>query len=463
MKKITMIGSALLVLSSSSVFASQARLLALGMSETDNEGMYHISDSRDIFLNPAYINIYSNQAEFDWGSAGQLAKPTAATASDATLNNNTAAPKAQGGVFKKYGDFVYGLYFGNESNTSSLLRIAGTSSASEFNGNLGGSSVMLKTADNQVDLFFGGDNGVKWAVNPTIAIGKNETISGKDSAAAIRGGVIGSNWDAHLNLSVNSKSETNTLVTPLAAGALAETVQNEFKGKLGFHVGGSYVVQGSNRIFGYVKHYGWDQTDSYSKYTNFRAAIAAAIGANNVGQQGTVSGDFTSYYLGWGRDFDVNNGDKLFTSLAAKKTDINLKYSNKSEVRQLIIPLTLGYEAKATEWLTLRGSIVQNLWGTRDNKNIDNNAATTGTQLNPVAQATIKKIYGGSGKATVVNSTSVNAGATLAFGNLSVDGLIGMTDAAGNSTVSASDSNPPKKGILSWSNLETSVGVTYKF
>ena len=121
MKKITMIGSALLVLSSSSVFASQARLLALGMSETDNEGMYHISDSRDIFLNPAYINIYSNQAEFDWGSAGQLAKPTAATASDATLNNNTAAPKAQGGVFKKYGDFVYGLYFGNESNTSSLL------------------------------------------------------------------------------------------------------------------------------------------------------------------------------------------------------------------------------------------------------------------------------------------------------------------------------------------------------
>lgn len=49
-------GSALFALASTSVFASQARLLALGMNETDNEGMYYISDARNIFLNPAYIN-----------------------------------------------------------------------------------------------------------------------------------------------------------------------------------------------------------------------------------------------------------------------------------------------------------------------------------------------------------------------------------------------------------------------
>lgn len=450
MKNLLMIGSALLVLSSSA-FASQARLLALGMNETDNEGMYYISDSRNIFLNPAYINIYANQAVFDWGNVGQVASANATAGStQATINNNTSAPKAQGGVFKKYGDFVYGLYFGNESNTSSLLRVAGTSAAAAMNGYTGttgsGNSKMLQTADNQVDLFFGGENGLKWAGNVTVAMGKDDSRSGKDSAIAIRGGLIGSSWDAHVNLSLASKSKDTDSITVTPLGITAESIAQEFKGKLGFQAGGSYVLSGSNRLFGYVKHYGWEQTDSHT--------YSAAQQANIGGQTGTFKGDFTSYHLGWGSDFDVNNGDKIFTSVSAKKTDINLKFSNKSEVRHLIIPVTLGYEAKATDWLTIRGSVVQNLYGTRDNKNIDN-YATTGTRLNKVASGLIKAIYGGSGKSTLANSTAVNAGATLNFGQLSVDGLIGTTGSTGTAS--------SKTGILSASNLETSVGVTYKY
>jgi hypothetical protein len=455
MKNFIMIGSALLVLSSSA-YASTARLLALGMNETDNEGMYYISDSRDMFLNPAYINTYYDFATIEWGDIGTQIKTQTTTATSPATLNTTTSPKAQGGAFKKMGNFVYGAYFGNESNTSSLLRIAGTSSAASINPNAAGGSKMLQTADNQVDLFFGGDNGLKWAVNPTFAFGKNETRTSKDSAAAIRVGVMENNWDAHLNLSLKSKSDATDTVN---FGA-SSTFDQEFKGKLGFHVGGSYLLDSKNRIFGYVKHYGWEQTDNFANYTALRAAIVGSIGPNNIGQTGTVKGDFTNYYLGWGRDFDVNNGDKIFTSLAAKKTDVNLKFINKSEIRQLIIPVTIGYEAKATEWLTLRGSIVQNIWGQRDNKNINNNAATTGTQLNPVAQSTIASIYGGSGKATVENSTAINAGATLAFGNLSVDGLIGTTgaDRAGGTTTVGK-----KSGVLALDNLETSVAATYKF
>jgi hypothetical protein len=454
MKNIMMIGSALLVLSSTA-FATQSRLIALGMNETDNEGSYYISDARNVFLNPAYINIYKDYAIVEWGNAGQFVKPAAAASSDATLSTSVA-PKAQGGVFKKYGNFVYGLYLGNESNTSSLLRVAGTSAATSLNGAGGSTSQMLKTADNQVDFFFGGDNGLKWAVNPVFAMGKDEAISGKDSSAAVRLGVIASNWDAHFNVSLNSKSEFNTSVNPLAGGAgVTETVANSFKGKLGFHVGGSYLLDTKNRLFGYVKYYAWDQSDSYTKY----AALRGALGASNVGQTGTVKGDFTSYYFGWGRDFDVNNGDKVFTSLAAKKTDINLKFSNKSEVRQLVIPFTVGYEAKANEWLTLRGSLIENLYGNRDNKNINNNAVTTGTQLNSVAQATIAQIYGGTGKATIANSTTVNAGATLNFGQLTVDGLIGATNGSRSGTVSTGTNT----GALALDNLQTEVALTYKF
>lgn len=469
MKNLMLIGSALLVLSTSA-FASQARLLALGMNETDNEGSYHISDSRNIFLNPAYINVYSDYAIFEWGSAGQNAK-AGATDSAATISNNTSSPKAQGGVFKKYGDFVYGLYFGNESNTSALLRVAGSSAISALNARTGGAtsavSKMLQTTDNQLDIFFGGDNGLKWAVNPVIAIGKEESRSSKDSAFSVRGGVLASNWDAHLNLSLRSASEATDAVTlPLGSVVAATNVSQEFKGKLGLHAGGSYALAGNHRVFGYVKHYGWEQTDSYNAYaaldTNSNTNSGGAL--NGVGgQNGTVKGDFTSYYLGWGSSTDINSSDKLFYSVAAKKTDINLNFVNKSEVRHLVIPLTLGYEAKATDWLTLRGSVVQNLWGVRDNKNVNNYSGATGTRLNRIASSLISNIYGGSGKSTIANSTAVNAGASLVFGNVTVDGLIGTTDTAGNSVVSATNSNAPKVGLLSFSNLETSVAVTYKF
>jgi hypothetical protein len=394
----------------------------------------------------------------DWGSTGQLLTASAVTTTQSsTINNNTAAPKAQGGVFKKYGELVYGVYYGNESNTSSLLRVAGTSALSAMNGYTGaagsGNSKMLQTADNQIDLFVGGDNGLKWGVNALYAGSKDESRTSKNTAAATRLGVIGSNWDAHLNISLASKSEASEAIAVAPLGANS-TVSQEFKGKLGLQAGGSYALSGMGRVFGYYKHFGWEQTDSFS----YSTPQAAAIG----GQNGTVQGDFSSYYLGWGADLDVNSGDKVFTSISLKKTDINLEFANKSEVRHTVIPLTLGYEAKATEWLTLRGSVVQNVYGQKDNKNV-NNYGANGTRLNKVASGVLAKLYGGSGKSTIANSTSVSAGATLAFGQLSIDGLIGMTDAAGGSVISATDSNPPKTGVLSGSNLESSVGVTYKF
>lgn len=454
MKKSLLIVSALSLISTSAM-ATQARLLALGMNETDNEGLYHISDARNMFLNPAYINIYNDQAIFEWGNVGQYA--TAGGASAATLNNNALSPKAQGGVIKKHGDFVYGLYFGNESNTSSLLRVAGTSAFSTLNGfGTTVASKMLATSDNQVDLFFGGGSDLKWALNPVLTFGKDDARKSKDSGISLRAGLIGSGWDAHLNLSLGSKAEATDTIS---VGAFTNrVVTQEFEGKLGVQGGGSYVISGNNRVFGYVKHYGWEQKDNFASY-NLTDAVnvpAASGGGTGIGgQQGTVKGDFTSMHLGWGSHTDVNTTDKLFYSLTAKKTDINLKFSNKGEIRHIVIPVTVGYEAQATEWLTLRGSVVQNIWGQQDNKNVNNYTGATGTRLNRVASTLISQIYGGTGKKTLANSTAVNAGATLTFGQLSVDGLIGTTSTAGAANT--------KAGILSLSNLESSVGVTYKF
>lgn len=446
MKKLLMIGSALAVLSTSA-HATQARLLALGMNETDNEGMYYIQDQRNIFLNAAYVNVFYDYAVLEWGTTGTAAGSTVATVTSSTT------PKAQGGVFKKFGDMVYGVYFGNESNTSSLLRIAGTSAAASFNGvtalpATGLNPKMLPTADNQVDLFVGGGSDLKWGANVTYSADEDETRTSEQSAYAVRLGVIGSGWDAHANISLNSEAEAVDTITIPALGVAATSVSQKFEGKLGLHVGGSVEAM-EGRVFGYVKKYGWEQTDSFAGYS---APVAGAIG----GQSGTVKGDFTSYYLGYGRDWSVNNTDKIFASLTAKKTDINLKFATKGEVRHLVIPVTLGYEAKATDWLTLRGSVVQNLWGQRDNKRL---TGTGTTNLNPVARNLITNIYGVNGKARLANSTVVNAGASLTFGQFSVDGLIG-TSAASRAGTIGSGTNA---GILSLDNLESSVGMTYKF
>lgn len=446
MKNLLVIGSVLTLISTSAM-ASQARLLALGMKETDNDGMYHISDARNIFLNPAYVNIYNNYVVAEYGKDGlNISRDTTyATASNTTLDAD-ASPKAQGGFFAKYGDFVYGLYVGNESNTSSLLRIVGTSAIAAMNGTsainattnvaTGVNSKMLDSADNQFDLFFGGDTGLKWGLNTTFATGKEDSRKAKDSSLALRGGLMGSGWDAHLNLSLMSKAESTDSVSITLPGTAVTgvSVAQEFKGKLGLQLGGSYVIAGNNRIFGYVKHYSWEQKDSFTGY----AAIPAAYRIG--GQSGTVKGDFTSALLGWGTHYDVNTSDKLFVSFAAKKTDINAKFNTKGEISNLVLPLTIGYEAVATEWLTLRGSVVQNIWGTRDNKNYGS--------INQVGRGLMTSTFGAQGKGTIAASTEVNGGATFTFGKLALDGLVGAKTAA---------------GTLRTDNLLTRLALTYNF
>ena len=129
MKKLILTGIAATLVSTSAL-ASQARLLALGMKETDNEGLYYVQDSRNIFQNPAWVNAYANTVIVEYGDKGALG--SLGTGSAALLDSNDN-PKAHGGVLQKIGDYVFGVYLGNESNTSSLLRIVGTSAAAAAN------------------------------------------------------------------------------------------------------------------------------------------------------------------------------------------------------------------------------------------------------------------------------------------------------------------------------------------
>ena len=440
------------MLLSTSAFATQSRLIALGLKELDNEGSYYIQDSRNIFLNSANVNNYSDMVVLEYGASGRLLSA-----------NNTSVEqldqsKAQGGVFRKMGDYVFGVYYGNESNTSSLIRIASSSAAAiSFPGVTAAGPTaprMLGTSDNQIDLFFAGQGSdLKWGTNFTYTKSKDDVNVKKDSAMALRLGLMGAKWDAHLNVSLQSKAESTDDIASTAPYNTAATITQSSKGKIGIHAGGSYDMGTNNKIFGYVKTYGWEQTDSFAAYP-----IADQLAGNYVagGQNGTVKGNFTTIQLGWGKQTTVNENGTIFTSVYARHTKIDLKFTNKTEIENLVVPLTVGYEAPATEWLTLRGSIVHNLWGTRDNKNFNS--------ANPIARSLVVGTYGAQGKGTLPNTTEVNAGATLTFGNLNLDGVVGVTSPSRVGGLTTTTGTPNKnQGVFALDNLASKVAMTYKF
>lgn len=426
MKKL-LAGAMLLGLASQAAYATQARLIALGLDELDNEGSHYIQDSRNIFLNAANVNNYGDMVILELGQNGyDPATTTAAlpgtTNGQAWVDQDTS-PKAQGGFLKRVGKYVIGAYLGNESNTSAFLRVASTSNAAALNRQ------MLTSADNQLDLFVGSElsNGIKWGANLVYLNNENENIKQEEKAGSVRLGLIGQKWDVYLNASFMNTAESEVTIAVPAA----QTAKHEFDGKLGIHVGGGHEL-GKGRVYGYFKTFSWDQKDGFD-YTGF------PVGTVQAGKTGTNDGKFDTYMVGYGVSESVNTNGRLFTDVHVKKTDIELKLANTVEVNTLIIPVTLGYEHDATSWLTLRGSIVQNIWGTKDNKNF--------SSANAIAGGLIGQLYNGEGKGSIQNTTRVQSGATLTFGNLNVDGLIG-TSTAGN---------------LSTDDFFSRAAITYKF
>lgn len=136
----------------------------------------------------------------------------------------------------------------------------------------------------------------------------------------------------------------------------------------------------------------------------------------------TISGTKTgagshSYSVGVGKVHEVAKTARLFTDLVWSEQPTATK----------ALKATVGYEADATSWLVLRGALSQNVMG-------------------------YQKMHGK--KATTANTTDVSAGATLNFGQLKVDGMIGTTD---NTGAQAED------GTLRTDYLLTQVAVHYWF
>jgi len=424
MKKQLILGAALAVLATPA-FATRARLLALGESQTNLTGSQYIADNRNIFLNAAYLNNYSDMVYFELGGQGSDVLGTAATTRFA---DSDTSQQAEGGVFMKAGALNYGVYYGRESAYANEIR----SYTRLFNEDI--------HEDNQIDLFVAGEAGVKWGANLTYSKSEDDSNNSEQDSLAARGGVMGTNWEGFLNVSLSNKAGLDAVGNP---------GKDEFEGKLGYELGGTYDLNGL-KIFGYWRHATWEQ-ESDSQLAN---PNTASDGSAYIGK---ADGTYNKYLVGVGRTEKISDRGTLFTKVSVDMTKRNLDTDDDGEANldDTTVPVVIGMEYDAESWLTLRGSIVQNIYGQTDN-DYDDSLITAGVSQVVLGDRKPEK-------RTIANSTNVNMGATLKFGELAIDGIVGTNNGAGSVSNNAGSFNAQKKGVLATDNLMSRVSMTYKF
>lgn len=356
-------------------FASKARLQALG---EDVNGSFYINDNRNVFLNAANINNHKDLVTFEWGDTTQGV-------------DGNATPRAEGGLFKASGNLVYGAYLGSESNSVNAIR--------QFGANLNGAS---SQEENNIDVFVGGDAGMKWGANLTYSKSEKNEADGdaEQNALRTRLGVIAGDLEAFANISIANKAEDN-------AG-------NEFKGKLGGQAGVIYNLN-DYRVFGtMIKADGEADgaTDEDIKYTKFEVGAGRASKLNDKATLFTKAS-----FVNVKAENDNNTGAGFGATCS------NTLAFGCEEYKSTHLPVVIGLEYDAASWLVLRSSVQQTIWGKEEDA--DN-------------------------KRGFQDTTVVNAGATLKFGELSMDGSIGNT---GTTT----------SGNFNTDTLMSRVSMTYRF
>jgi len=292
--------------------------------------------------------------------------------------------------------------------------------------------MLLPGAHNQIDLFFGWGDELKWGANILVYMDEDDT-PGKafdSKGAAVRFGVKADKWDAFANISlVNEVNKIDTAVINWGGIYVSEQVQHKFDGSLGVHVGGSYKFD-SLRLYAYVKSFSWEQSDDYDYATDplnlrFDHGIpAGTYPAITGGQTGTVSGSLNIFKVGIGDAIKKDSRTTFYWDIFARYYDVEVAFTKAATVKAFELPLVFAAESAATDWLTIRGSILHKLVGFAENDNYES--------LNPVAQALAVNLFGGDNggnSSSLPSPTSVRVGSSLVFGDLRVDGLLGANGA----------------------------------
>lgn len=362
------------------------------LGQDENYGSHYLKDSRNVFRNAANVNGMKNYVVTEWGNA-------------AATESSAIAPSAEGGFFREAGNFAYGVYLGSDLDSQNATRAGG-------NG-YGGSAITQGVAgfldrDNEIDLFFAGDMGVEWGVRVGYSASKSEPTGStkqEHSGMDLGLGIVMGDLEASANLNLKDESTYD-----------GTNAGSKWEGG-GMNLDVSYAM-GSNTF--------------YASYATIDSEFTSGTGvAKNETERKTLE-------LGVGHVKEVSSTSRMignisYRSVEGEDKDGTTATSNQTQ-KDTSIPLTVGFETDATSWLTLRGAVSQNV--------LINNRET--------------KVGASTTKATRANDTGVVAGATLNFGKLKVDGMIGNNGVNGQHTNASG-------GVLDTDRLLTRVGVHYWF
>ncbi len=259
------------------------------------------------------------------------------------------------------------------------------------------------------------------------AVGNADSVAATNALDFFVGGDAGLKWGAQLTYSdrksdIAPKAETN--VIDLAVGITSGDLSAFLKyGVAGKAEATAVEVERKNAI-DLGASYKWDD------YTAFGQYAASKYEADKTTDDEISS---KSYQVGVGRSKKLNEKSTFFAKLAYVNT--NSDQDSTDEVKEMNIPLTFGLEYDATSWLALRGSVSQSLHSKVDDGTVD------GT--NP-------------------ETTTVAAGASLKFGDLTVDGMIG-NNPDGAIAAADADNTSTGAGQLRTDSLMSRVSMTYRF
>lgn len=349
-------------------------------------------------------NIFLNAAKVNENKDMATYEFGSSSTGTAVTADAPGTPKAEGGFLKGHGNMVYGAHFGNSTPLAITVR------------GLAGTNLQER---NPFDLFIGGDAGVKWGANLTYENfdGGSATTRLASNALRARVGVVSGASEAFLQASVK--------------GYAKDFQGNEADGKASYYAGVGHLLNG-NKFFLDYKHVSTDYTaaatttvDKSWTYDQIRLG---------VGRQEKMNDRLTGYAKVMVDYSKVNDkGNATVSALAGTPTAATAK------ITTLILPVNLGFEYDAVSWLQLRGSVSQYVYSNQESK-----------------------ITGSGKKNNSLANTVVRAGASIKFGELSLDGLLSTFDPnAGGVTGNATTNSG--KGSLNTSTLMTRVSATYRF
>ena len=277
--------------------------------------------------------------------------------------SNGATGDAEGGVFRDGGSMSYGLYLN-----------------SDVNDNLADSSAGAQPV--RADLFVKGNSGMNWGVR--LGYESITADAGSLGAGAPAADEDGSTFDFSVNAELGGANVWLSMAPATDNLTGGDGTESDMQI-------GATMDMADHTLFA--------EYDSEGGAANADAATRITVGAART--HSTDSGM-------WFYDVSLN---------------MTTAEGNVDGVDRTTLPVTIGFETKATSWLTWRASIQQSLFGSLDNNGNEVSARTT----------------------------NLGVGASLTWGSLRVDGaLVGANLASG-------------AGTLGSNNLMSNVSAVYSF